>query len=140
MCIRDRITALHAKALDDVLRVVVLVDSDRSFLTVTEYVHAEHPRYVTLVRHLETVHTLFLELVQELFDRYEPRACHPLSCLDCGNWYQLVDAVVSRLATCLPDAAFQSAACGRPIASLKVLGVVSFISPTRKLPCVLVVA
>ena len=51
-----------------------MVDGDRSFFAVTTYVHAEHPRHVAHVHHLETVHKLLLVIVQELFGRYAPRA------------------------------------------------------------------
>ena len=42
---------------------MVIVD----FLRSRFYVHAEHPRHVAHVHHLEIVHKLFLELVQQLF-------------------------------------------------------------------------
>ena len=64
------IAALHAKAPDEVLRVVLLVDGDRSFFAVTGFVHAEHPRHAAHIRHLETVHKLFLELVQQQLVRW----------------------------------------------------------------------
>ena len=63
------ITVLHAKALDDVLRVLFLVDDDRSFFAITGYVDTEHPRHVAHVFHLETIHKLYLELVQQLLVR-----------------------------------------------------------------------
>lgn len=60
------VTVLHAKAFDDVLRVVFLVDDDRSFFTATGYVHAEHPRHVADVRRLEAVIKMFLDIFQHL--------------------------------------------------------------------------
>ena len=41
---------------------------------------------------------LLVQLVQQLFDRYAPRAYHPLSCQNSCDWCQLVDAVL--LQTC----------------------------------------
>ena len=64
------VTVLRAKALDDALRVLFLVYGDRSFFGATRYIHAGHFRRVTHVCHLETVHKVFLELVQQQLVRW----------------------------------------------------------------------
>ena len=40
---------------------------------------------------------LLVQLVQQLFDRYAPRAYHPLSCQNSCDWCQLVDAVLLQI-------------------------------------------
>ena len=63
------VKVLHAKALDDVRGVIVLVDGDRSSFAVTGDVHAEPPRYFAHVRHLKTVPSPFPEFVPQRLER-----------------------------------------------------------------------
>ena len=61
------VAAPHPIALDYVLPVVLLVDRDCPLHAVMGNIHAEYSRHVTHVRHLQTVHKLLVELVQQLF-------------------------------------------------------------------------
>ena len=60
------VVAPYPIALDYVLRVVLLVDRDGSLLSVTGNIHAEYSRHVTHAHHLETVHKLRLEFIQQV--------------------------------------------------------------------------
>ena len=63
--------AFHTVALYEVLCVVFLADGDGPFLTVASDVNGEDSRHVAHVNHLEPVHHILLELLEQSLDDTE---------------------------------------------------------------------
>ena len=88
------VAVCHAVALENVLRVVLLVNGDRPVFSVPVDLHAEHLRHVPEVRHLETIHQLLLQLTEELLVVAKQNNVIYIECQDgsAGLVFEHVDA------------------------------------------------
>ena len=60
-----RVPAFPTVALYHVLREVFLADGDDPFFTVAGEIHAEDSRHIAHFGHIESVHQLLLELIEQ---------------------------------------------------------------------------